>query len=56
MKYYFKLYVDEKIKEKQTEVVEKITNNKRQLETYLITLTKNEANHLEIFNSLLWIQ
>ena len=56
MKYYFKLYVDEKIKEKQTEVVEKITNNKRQLETYLITLTKNEANHLEIFNSLLLIQ
>ena len=53
MKYYFSLYVDEQIKEKKTKIINKIENDKWQLETYLIALTKNEANHLEIFHSLL---
>lgn len=56
MKYYFALYVDEQIEEKQEEIIKKIEKDKRQLETYLIALTKNESNHLEIFHSLLLVQ
>lgn len=55
MKYYYALYVDEHIND-VNEVIKNIENNKWQLEKYLVALTKNEANHLEIFNSVLLIQ
>lgn len=56
MKYYYALYMDEQIKEKQRTVLKNIENDKWQLEKYLIALTKNERNHLEIFNSVLLVQ
>ena len=56
MKYYYALYMDERIREKQEIVLKNIEDNKWQLEKYLIVLTKNEKNHLEIFNSVLLMQ
>lgn len=56
MKYYYALYMDEHIKEKQEIVLKNIESDKWQLEKYLIALTKNERNHLEIFNSVLLMQ
>ena len=56
MKYYHALYMSKKLISKKTEIIEKLQNNKLQIEKYLITLAKNEKNHLEIFNSILLIQ
>lgn len=56
MKYYYALYMDEYVKENQEKIRRNIEKDKWQLEKYLIALTKNEANHLEIFNSVLLIQ
>lgn len=48
--------MDEHVKDKKEEIIKNVQNDKWQLEKYLITLTKSEANHLEIFNSVLLIQ
>lgn len=56
MKYYYALYTDEHTKDKQEQIIKKIQKDKWQPEVYLISLTKNEKNHLEIFNSVLLIQ
>ena len=56
MKYYYALYTDEHTKDKKEQIKQKIGKDKWQLEIYLITLTKNDKNHLEIFNSVLLIQ
>lgn len=56
MKYYYALYTDEHTKDKQEKIIKEIEKNKWQLEVYLIALTKNDNNHLEIFNSVLLIQ
>lgn len=56
MKYYSALYMNDHVKDKKEEIIKNIENDKWQLETYLIALTKNEANHLEIFNSVLLVQ
>ena len=56
MKYYYALYTDEHTKDKQEIIKKKIETDQWQLEVYLIALTKNDINHLEIFNSVLLIQ
>ena len=56
MKYYHALYMSEELIPKKTEIIEKIMNNKWQIEKYLIVLAKNEVNHLEYFSSVLLIQ
>lgn len=56
MKCYYALYMDEKVKSKQEEILGKIQDGKWQLEKYLITLAANERNHLEIYDSVLLIQ
>ena len=38
------------------QIKKKIEKNKWQFEIYLIALTKNDNNHLEIFNSVLLLQ
>ena len=56
MKYYYALYLDEYVKANKEEIIKKLEKDKWQLEKYLIALTKNEANHLEIFQSVLLLQ
>ena len=56
MKYYHALYMGEKLIRKKAEIIEKIENDKWQLDTYLIVLAKNEKNHLEYFHSVLLLQ
>lgn len=56
MKFYYALYMDEKIISCKEEVLTKLKNDEWQFEKYLITLTKNEKNHLEFYNSVLLIQ
>ncbi len=53
MKFYFKLYVDEESRDVLLKVKKELERNKLQWGTYLIVLTQNEANHLEIFHSIL---
>ena len=53
MKYYHAIYVEEKLLSKKMEILRKIENDEYQFEMYLISLTKNEKNHLEIFHSVL---
>ena len=56
MMYYHALYMSEELIRKKTEIIEKIENDKWQMETYLIVLAKNEMNHLEYFHSVLLLQ
>ena len=56
MKYYYDLYLDDKLIPKREEILAKLEQDKWQFEKYLITLTKNEKNHLEFYNSVLLIQ
>ena len=56
MKYYYALYMDECSKRKQADIIKKIENDKWQMNIYLVALTKNEKNHMEIFHSVLLIQ
>lgn len=56
MKCYYALYMDEKIRPQKEEILQKISDGKWQFEKYMITLAKNEKNHLEIYNSVLQIQ
>ena len=49
MKYYYALYTDKHTKDKLEQIKKKIEKNKWQFEIYLIALTKNDNNHLEIF-------
>ena len=56
MKYYYDLYLDDKLIPKREEILAKLEQDKWQFEKYLITLTKNEKNHLEFYTSVLLIQ
>lgn len=53
MKYYYALYMDEQTLQKKETILKKMRNNRWQFEIYLITLTQNVNNHLEIFHSAL---
>jgi|GEM_PF-4326173 len=54
MNYYKNLYIGESIKEKKTEILNKLEMNKPILQLYVITLAKAKHNHLEFTKSLLW--
>ena len=56
MKYYHELYMSKELIPKKTEIIEKLENDKWQMEKYLIVLAKNEKNHLEYFHSVLLLQ
>ena len=56
MKVYYKLYLDEHTQRKKEEILERLAQNKWQIEVYLITLSKSEKNHLDIYDSALWLQ
>lgn len=56
MKCYYALYLDDKLVHTKDKVLSKIENDEWQSEKYLITLTKNEKNHLEVFHSVLLLQ
>lgn len=56
MKYYYALYMDEYAKERQVDIMSKLENDKWQMNIYLVALTKNEKNHMEIFHSVLLMQ
>ena len=53
MKYYFNLYWSEEIVGKEKEILNKLGHEKVLLNKYLITMTENDANHLEFFDSVL---
>ena len=56
MKCYHKLYLSKDVIEKKDEILRKIEQNQWQLSKYVIALTKNEQNHLEIFDAVLFVQ
>ena len=56
MKYYYNLYLDDYTSNNREEIIEKLESDKWQFEIYLITMSKNEKNHLEIYNSALLLQ
>ena len=56
MKYYHDLYMSEAFISKKNEILDKLENNKWQLEKYVVALSKGEQNHLEIFHSVLLLQ
>ena len=53
MKYYFNLYWSEELVGKKKEILAKLGHEKVLLNKYLITMTENDANHLEFFDSVL---
>ena len=53
MKFYDSLFMDEKLLQKKEAIIKKLKNNQWQFEIYLIVLSKNENNHLELFHSVL---
>ncbi len=56
MKYYYNLYLDDYTSIKKEEIIQNLENKKWQFEIYLVTLSKNDKNHLEIYNSALLLQ
>ena len=53
MKYYFNLYWSEELVGKEKKILTKLGHEKVLLNKYLITMTENDANHLEFFDSVL---
>ena len=51
MKYYYNLYVNDSIRENKFRILNRINRGEFVINKYLIVLTKNENNHLEIFDS-----
>ena len=56
MKYYYALYMSEELVSKKAQIIEKLEQDKWQIEPYLIVLAKSEDNHLEYFHSVLLLQ
>lgn len=56
MKYYHNLYLSEGFQEKKAEILDKLERKETQLNKYLVVLSKNSNNQLEIFESILLIQ
>ncbi len=53
MKQYHNLYVSRTLQLKKEQVLEKIEKNMVQMNIYLIVLTKNGKNQLEIYDSVM---
>ena len=56
MKYYRYLFLTERLEKKKDKIIKKLNQNRFQMNIYLIVLTVNENNHLEIINSALLLQ
>lgn len=56
MRYYRNLYLSEVLEKKKDKVIGKLEKGKFQLDIYVITLAANPRNHLEIYNSQLFLQ
>ena len=56
MKYYHNLYLSEGFHDKKAEILDKLERKETQLNKYLVVLSKNSNNQLEIFDSILLIQ
>lgn len=53
MKYYHNLYLSEGFQEKKNEIINKLEQKEVQLNKYLVVLSKNPKNQLDIFDSIL---
>jgi len=51
MRYYKYLYLADGIRKKD-KIIRKLEEKKLQMNIYVITLARNEKNHLEIYNSM----
>ena len=56
MRYYKHLYLMEGLEKKKGRIIRKLEENKFQANIHIITLSQNEKNHLEIYNSVLLLQ
>ena len=56
MRYYRYLYLSEGLKKKKDRIIAKLEKEKFQMDIYLITLSCNGNNQLEIWNSVLFLQ
>ena len=56
MRYYRYLYLSEGLKKKKDRIIAKLEKKKFQMDIYLITLSCNGNNQLEIWNSVLFLQ
>ena len=56
MKYYHALYLSEKLVSKKDTIIEKIEQDKWQIDKYLIVLTKDGRNHLEFYSAVMLLQ
>lgn len=56
MNCYHDLYMSDQVAKEKETILNRIEKNQWQMEIYLITLSKGEQNHLDIFNSVLLIQ
>ena len=52
MRYYRYLYLSEGLKKKKDRIIAKLEKKKFQMDIYLITLSCNGNNQLEIWNSV----
>ncbi len=53
MKQYHELYVSQTLQSKKEQVLSKVEKNAVQMNIYLIVLTKNGKNQLEIYDSVM---
>lgn len=53
MEFYKNLYVSESLRKRKEKILRKLKAGKGSLGCYIITLTKNPANQLEFFDSVL---
>ena len=56
MRYYKYLYVSEDLKKKKDKIIQKLEQNKLQLNIQLIVLPESDHNQLEIVNSQILLQ
>lgn len=56
MRYYKNMYVQEELRKKQRKIVKNLEAKKFQINMYLIALSVNNGNHLEIINSMFLLQ
>lgn len=56
MQFYRHLYLSDGLKKKKGRILSKLKEGKFQLDIYLITLSWNEKNQLDIFHSALLLQ
>ena len=56
MKYYHELYLDKYTSLAKNEILRKIKNAEWLIEIYVIVLSKNKKNHLEIYNAAHFLQ